>query len=136
MSLTCSTRGRRFTAPFINSTSAILSNRQSPHERSATTSGMSKTMGNSESLHYLINHTTRFRYSATLSESVMELRMQPRSEGTQRSLSFELALSPKARVASHRDYLGNIVHHFDVPGRHSQLIVKASAIVEIMPQTI
>ena len=93
-------------------------------------------MGNSESLHYLINHTTRFRYSATVSESVMELRMQPRSEGTQRCLSFELSLSPKARVASHRDYLGNIVHHFDVPGRHSQLIVKASAIVEIMPQTI
>ncbi|MEN3330772.1 MAG: hypothetical protein V7641_137 [Blastocatellia bacterium] len=97
---------------------------------------MSKSMGNSESLHYLISHTTRFRYSATVSESVMELRMQPRSEGAQRCLSFELSLSPKARVTSYRDYLGNIVHHFDVPGRHAQLVVKTSAIVEILPQTI
>ena len=93
-------------------------------------------MSNSESLHYLINHTTRFRYSAAISESVMELRMQPRSEGAQRCLSFELSLNPKARVAAYRDYLGNLVHHFDVPGRHSQLTVKAAAIVEIMPQTI
>jgi transglutaminase-like putative cysteine protease len=93
-------------------------------------------MGNSENLRYLINHTTRFRYSATVSESMMELHMQPRSEGPQHCLSFELSLNPKARVTSYRDYLGNIVHHFDVPGRHLQLVVKASAIVEISPQTI
>jgi len=97
---------------------------------------MSKSMGQAESLHYLIHHTTRFRYSAPVSESMMELRMQPRSEGNQRCLSFELALNPKARVASYRDYLGNIVHHFDVPGRHAQLVVKTSAIVAVTPQPL
>lgn len=93
-------------------------------------------MDNSKSSHYRISHTTRFRYSAPVSESVMELRMQPRSEGAQRCLSFDLSLHPKARVASHRDYLGNTVHHFDVPGRHSQLVVKTSALVEIMAQQV
>src|SRR5689334_16255744 len=93
-------------------------------------------MVNSESLHYLINHTTRFRYSAPVSESVMEIRMQPRSDGAQRCASFNLQLTPKARPLSYRDFLGNTVHHFDVPGRHTQLIVKTSAIVEVLPQTL
>ena len=30
---------------------------------------------------YSIRHVTRFRYSSPVMESVMELRMQPRSEG-------------------------------------------------------
>jgi transglutaminase-like putative cysteine protease len=93
-------------------------------------------MVNSESLHYLINHTTRFRYSAPVSESVMEIRMQPRSDGAQRCVSFDLQLIPKARPLSYRDFLGNTVHHFDVPGRHAQLIVKTSAIVEVLPQAL
>src|ERR1700755_3474645 len=129
ISTTYSGKARRFTARFINCMWRTQSNRQSLLKRRAVMNGTGKSMANFETLHYLVNHTTRFRYSATVSESVMELRMQPRSEGPHRCLSFELALSPKARVASHRDYLGNIVHHFDVPGRHSQLVVKASAIV-------
>ena len=59
--------------------------------------------------------------------------MQPRIEGAQRCLSFELSLSPKARVTSYRDYLGNIVHHFDIPGRHSKLTLTAEAHVECTP---
>ena len=39
---------------------------------------------------YSIRHLTRFRYSAPVSESIMELRMQPRSEGLQRCLSFQV----------------------------------------------
>jgi transglutaminase-like putative cysteine protease len=93
-------------------------------------------MTNSENLRYLISHTTRFRYSAPVSESVMEIRMQPRSDGAQRCLSFELSLNPKARATSYRDYLGNTVHHFDVPGRHAQLAIKTSTIVEVTPQLI
>jgi len=32
-------------------------------------------------MHYSIRHLTKFRYSAAISESVMEVRMQPRTEG-------------------------------------------------------
>ena len=85
---------------------------------------------------YSIRHVTKFRYSAPISESVMEVRMQPRSETNQRCQSFALSLNPRARLASYRDHLGNLVHHFDIPGRHQQLTIKATAIVEIAPPAL
>jgi transglutaminase-like putative cysteine protease len=84
---------------------------------------------------YSIRHITRFAYSAPISESVMEVRMQPRSEWNQRCLRFDLMPSPKAKTFSYRDHLGNVVHHFDMPARHSQLKVTAEAVVEVAPST-
>ena len=80
---------------------------------------------------YSIRHLTRFRYSLPVSESMMELRMQPRSEGPQRCLSFEIKVSPRTRVLSYRDYLSNVVHHFDVPGGHRQLTIISEAMVDV-----
>ncbi|MBX3276482.1 MAG: transglutaminase family protein [Acidobacteria bacterium] len=85
---------------------------------------------------YSIRHLTRFAYSAPISESIMELRMQPRTEGGQRCLSFDLTTSPRARLLAYRDYLGNIVHHFDIPGRHSQLRITAESMVEVSPSSL
>ena len=82
---------------------------------------------------YSIRHLTRFRYSAAVSESMMELRMQPRSEGPQRCLSFHVKVSPKSRVQTYRDYLANVVHHFDVPGAHRQLTIISEAMVDVSP---
>lgn len=59
--------------------------------------------------------------------------MQPRSDGPQRCLSFQLMVQPKTRVQYYRDYLGNMVHHFDVPGRHKQLSIVADALVDVQP---
>ena len=67
---------------------------------------------------YSIRHLTKFRYSAPVSESVMQLRMHPRSEGPQRCMNFQVTVTPRAGVRSYRDYLGNVVHHFDVPSAH------------------
>jgi transglutaminase-like putative cysteine protease len=84
-------------------------------------------------MYYQIQHITRFRYSQTISESVMEVRMQPRTEGVQRCLRFKLATNPQARVLNFADHLGNIVHFFDIPGRHGQLIMQAESLVELLP---
>lgn len=84
--------------------------------------------------YYAIRHTTRFRYSAPITQSVMEVRMQPRTEGTQRALNFNIALTPNARLLNYRDYLGNTVHHFDIPGQHRQLLIAMEAMVEMRPQ--
>ncbi len=59
--------------------------------------------------------------------------MQPRSDGPQRCLTFQLMVHPRARVQFYRDYLGNTVHHFDVPGRHKQLSIIADALVDVQP---
>lgn len=85
---------------------------------------------------YSIRHLTQFRYESPVSESVMEARMHPRTEGTQRCLSFQLSVDPRARVNSYRDYLGNSVHHFDVPGRHQQLRILSEALVEVDPPPV
>ena len=84
-------------------------------------------------MYYSILHKTRFRYSAPVSESVTEVRMQPRSEGAQRCLSFKLTVSPSARVSSYSDNYGNTVHHFDIPAPHKTTTISAEAIVILPP---
>jgi transglutaminase-like putative cysteine protease len=79
---------------------------------------------------YSIRHLTRFRYSHPISESIMETRMHPRSDANQHCLTFSLSVSPRCRVFSYRDHLGNNVQHFDIPGEHSQLVIIAESVVE------
>jgi transglutaminase-like putative cysteine protease len=79
---------------------------------------------------YAIRHLTRFRYSRPISESIMETRMHPRSDSSQHCLTFSLSVSPRCRVFSYRDHLGNNVQHFDIPGEHNQLVIVAESVVE------
>ncbi|MBM3762219.1 MAG: transglutaminase family protein [Acidobacteria bacterium] len=81
-------------------------------------------------MYYSIQHQTRFRYDSPVSESIMELHMQPRSEGRQRCLSYFVKVNPKARVLQYRDHLGNHVHHFSVAPKHTQLLITTEATVE------
>ena len=85
------------------------------------------------SVYYRIEHTTRFHYSQPVTESLMEVYMQPRTEGNQRCLRFTLRTSPHARIQSFADPLQNIVHFFDIPYQHSQLILRADSLVETAP---
>ena len=59
--------------------------------------------------------------------------MHPRSDHTQRCLTFHLSVSPRCRVFSYRDHLANNVHHFDIPGQHPQLVIVAESLVEVLP---
>ena len=61
----------------------------------------------------------------------MEVRMHPRSEHLQRCFTFQLAVSPRSRIFSYTDHLGNLVHHFDIPASHRQLTIIADALVEV-----
>jgi transglutaminase-like putative cysteine protease len=79
---------------------------------------------------FSIRHLTRFRYSEPISESIMETRMHPRSDSSQHCLTFSLSVSPRCRVFSYRDHLGNNVQHFDIPGDHNQLVIVAESVVE------
>ena len=82
---------------------------------------------------YSIRHLTKFLYKHPVSESMMETRMHPRSDANQRCLTFHLSVSPRCRVFSYRDHLGNNVHHFDIPGQHRQLVIVAESLVEVQP---
>jgi transglutaminase-like putative cysteine protease len=85
---------------------------------------------------YSIRHVTTFSYLPAVRESVMEVRMQPRSDAQQRCLSFHLDLQPVATIMSYRDFLGNTVHHFDIAAHHTEVKVTAQAVVELQPNTI
>src|SRR5580765_269789 len=82
-------------------------------------------------MQYTIRHVTKFTYDEPISESVMEARMQPRSEASQHCLRFGLSTTPTSRVRMYQDSDGNIVHHFNIPGRHSRLTVTAEAFVDV-----
>lgn len=82
-------------------------------------------------MYYTIRHITRFRYSKPISESIMEVRMQPYSEGNQHCLDFRLYTSPRAHIMAYRGEFGNRVHHFDIPNSHNQLTIRAESLVDI-----
>lgn len=83
---------------------------------------------------YLVRHITGFRYDPAISESVMEVRLQPRSDTRQRCLTFSLDVNPGANVTVYRDFYGNAVHHFDIPGKQAAIDVVAEATVEMLPR--
>jgi transglutaminase-like putative cysteine protease len=84
-------------------------------------------------MYHSIRHLTKFTYANPVSESVMETRMRPRSDSNQRCLLFHLSVSPRCQVFSFRDHLGNHIHHFDIPGAHSRLVIVAEAVVQMQP---
>ncbi len=80
---------------------------------------------------YSVRHVTTFRYEPAVRESVMEVRLQPRSEANQRCLSFHLDVYPAANITQYRDFTGNIVHHFDIAGSHKEVKVSAQSTVQL-----
>src|SRR3954464_96777 len=84
-------------------------------------------------MQYTIRHVSNFGYESPISESVMEARMQPRSDAGQHCIRFGLSTTPPSRVRMYQDPDGNMVHHFNIPGRHSRLTVTAEAFVECSP---
>lgn len=82
-------------------------------------------------MYYAITHLTIYTYTEPISDSVMELRMHPRNDALQRCVRFNLEVRPKAKTFSYRDYLGNVLHSFNIPGAHDHMAVKTEALVEV-----
>ena len=82
---------------------------------------------------YSIRHSTRFRFSEPVRQNIMEVMVQPRSEGNQTLRQFELDIDPVTRLFLRRDWMNNIVHHFDIPGEHTSLAVVSDSLVEVTP---
>lgn len=80
---------------------------------------------------YSVRHITTFRYEPAVRESIMEVRLQPRSDGDQRCLDFTLRVDPAANIMEYRDFSGNSVHHFDIAAAHTEVVVTAESSVEV-----
>lgn len=83
-----------------------------------------------------IQHRTELTYGDRVSESVMELRVTPRSDKNQTLRAFNLKVGPEAPVFSHRDWMDNQAHHFTIVSFHDRVLIVAGATVETHPKLV
>jgi transglutaminase-like putative cysteine protease len=77
-----------------------------------------------------IVHTTSYRYSGPIAETVMEVRLRPMDGNGQRCLSFDLDVSSGIVPRSYQDGYGNNVHYFNLVPPHTRLNVTSKSVVE------
>jgi transglutaminase-like putative cysteine protease len=77
-----------------------------------------------------IVHSTRYRYSGPIAETVMEVRLRPMDGIGQRCLEFDLDVSSGIKPRSYQDGYGNSVHYFNVVRPHTRLIITSRSVVE------
>ncbi|HKW07076.1 MAG TPA: transglutaminase family protein [Candidatus Dormibacteraeota bacterium] len=77
-----------------------------------------------------IVHSTRYRYSVPIAETVMEVRLRPMDGNGQRCLDFKLELSHGIQAREYVDGFGNHVHYFNLVRPHSGLSVISRSTVE------
>src|SRR5437667_110539 len=80
-----------------------------------------------------IVHSTRYRYSAPIAETVMEVRLRPMDGNGQRCVDFRLELSHGVKPHTYVDGYGNHVHYFNLVRPHSGLSVISRSTVETGP---
>src|ERR1700681_4438920 len=77
-----------------------------------------------------IVHSTHYRYTGPIAETVMELRLRPMDGNGQRCLEFELDVSSGIKPRTYRDGYGNNVHYFNLVRPHTRLSVTSTSVVE------
>ena len=77
-----------------------------------------------------VEHTLAFAYDGYISESFLELRVQPKTTPAQTVASFSLAVGPPTRVFRYRDWNDNLAHHFTVTKFHERIEVISRSLVE------
>src|SRR5262245_64908441 len=81
-------------------------------------------------MHLRVEHRFAFEYDAFISESFLELRVQPKTTPQQAVSSFELAVGPPTSVHRYRDWNDNLTHHFTITKFHDRIAVSARSRVE------
>ena len=81
-------------------------------------------------MHLQIEHRFAFEYDAFISESFLELRVQPKTTPQQAVASFELAVGPPTSVHRYRDWNDNLTHHFTITKFHDRIAVSARSLVQ------
>jgi transglutaminase-like putative cysteine protease len=77
-----------------------------------------------------IVHSTHYRYTGPIAESVMEVRLRPMDGAGQRCLDFALELSSGVKPRGYVDGYGNHVHYFNLVKPHTSLSITSRSVVE------
>jgi len=82
---------------------------------------------------FSISHHTKLNYSEPISESVMEVRVMPRTDDRQVLRQFAIKVTPDIKAFHHTDWLGNAVHQFSVINSHQKIVISTNCVVETRP---
>lgn len=83
-----------------------------------------------------IEHKIRFEYSDFVSESWVELRMEPQTNSSQIVNLFYLAVGPRTKISRYLDWSGNAVRHFSIAQFHRNIEVNSRCVVESKPPLV
>ena len=72
-----------------------------------------------------ILHKTQYRYPSPVRDSYNELRLNPLTNDWQKCESCIVSVLPTTCLGQYLDLNGNMVHHFEIPGDHSKLIIES-----------
>jgi transglutaminase-like putative cysteine protease len=81
-----------------------------------------------------IKHLTELSYTGPITETVMELRMTPKSTQHQVLRGQRIDVAPRATPFEHADWLGNRVHQFSIVPPHDRIFILARSAVETEPK--
>jgi transglutaminase-like putative cysteine protease len=76
-----------------------------------------------------ICHTTKYRYETSVTDSVNEIRLTPRTDERQACYQHRLIIEPNVQLLSYKDYFGNRVHSFTANAPHRELVVTSYSTV-------
>ena len=80
-----------------------------------------------------IMHSTRYRYTGPIAETVMEVRLRPMDGNGQRCLDFKLELSHGVKARAYVDGFGNHVHHYNLLVPHTLVRILSASVVDTHP---
>jgi transglutaminase-like putative cysteine protease len=80
-----------------------------------------------------VEHRFAFGYDTYISESFMELRLQPKATADQTVSSFVLSVGPPTRVHRYLDWNDNVTHHFTITRFHDRIEVAGRSLVTTHP---
>lgn len=78
-----------------------------------------------------IRHETVYRYTAPLTYTIQQLRLSPRNDPHQRTLSWQI--TTQGRRHAFLDAFGNTGHILTIVGMHDEVRIDAGGIVDIAP---
>jgi transglutaminase-like putative cysteine protease len=77
-----------------------------------------------------IVHSTRFKYTGPIAETVMEVRLRPMDGQGQKCIDFRLELSHGVKPRTYIDGYGNHVHYFNLVRPHAGFSVIGRSVVQ------
>jgi transglutaminase-like putative cysteine protease len=78
-----------------------------------------------------IRHETVYRYTAPLTYTIQQLRLSPRTEPHQRTLSWHIHTSGQRN--EFLDAFGNLSHMLTITGAHDEVRIVADGVVQVAP---